>query len=234
MRGLSAHPQPTFPTSLICLHSMYFRYLEGSTSRFAPMRAARLRATTRTRPTFVEPSVALGCNRGRCFLPLAIVLAGVDLASTATGAGPRKPTAWMISTSRPAVRIGGNKTHNEIPVPLLLTDNFLRLLGYHIAEGNCQDGYLILAGQNPVIRDHIERALNELGLTYFVRPNNDYRVSSTALTTLLGSLCGKRSRDKRLPPFWASLSTEQLGVLLRAYFDGVAPLRRQARSRPQR
>ena len=123
-----------------------------------------------------------------------------------------------------AVRIGGNKTHNEIPVPLLLTDNFLRLLGYHIAEGNCQDGYLILAGQNPVIRDHIERALNELGLTYFVRPNNDYRVSSTALTTLLGSLCGKRSRDKRLPPFWASLSTEQLGVLLRAYFDGVGAI----------
>src|SRR5262249_13440231 len=45
-------------------------------------------------------------------------------------------------------------------------------------------------------------------------------VASTALTSLLAKLCGKRAQTKRLPEFWPRLSNHSLGVLLRAYFDG--------------
>ncbi|MCW5880913.1 MAG: excinuclease ABC subunit UvrB, partial [Anaerolineae bacterium] len=116
--------------------------------------------------------------------------------------------------------VGGKRPANRLPSALPLTPAFLRLLGYYIAEGNHQTGYVILANRAPSIRRDIEAALTELGLPFSIRPSSDYQVSSTALAELLGTLCGTHAQNKRLPSFWPQLSDEALGHLLRAYFDG--------------
>ena len=133
-----------------------------------------------------------------------------------------------LTVGAPA-RVCGDNSHNEGAVTLAISDNFLRVLGYYIALGTWQNKNVILASQNPVIRNHIDHALGELGVECFVRYDPGYQVSSVVLANLLGALCGKRYRERRLPPFWASLSVEQLGVLLRAYFDGIGTVAPQGR-----
>jgi intein/homing endonuclease len=118
------------------------------------------------------------------------------------------------------ITVGGKKRACRLPARLRLSDNILALLGYYVAEGNAQSKYFILSNYHPVIRDRIERGLNELGVPFFVRPSSDYAVGSTALTLLLKRLCGSTASHKRLPEFWPQLSDHQLGVLLSAYFDG--------------
>ncbi len=108
----------------------------------------------------------------------------------------------------------------RLPARLPLTDGVLALLGYYVAGGNCQERYLVLANRHPVIRERIERSLNELKQPFFVRPSSDYTIGSLVLTRLLSKLCGSSASNKRLPEFWPDLSNEFLGVLLRAYFDG--------------
>ncbi len=110
----------------------------------------------------------------------------------------------------------------RLPVRLPLTDSLLGLLGYYIAEGNGQRGFVTIAARHPLMRGCIEQALAELGLPYFIRPSSDYQVSSKALTVLLAKLCGKSAQKKQLPDFWPRLSDRSLGLLLKGYFDGDA------------
>jgi len=116
--------------------------------------------------------------------------------------------------------VGGKLTHDRLPTELSLTPAVLQLIGYYIAEGNSQRGYFILANRDQTIRQHIESALNQIGVPFAVRPSSDYQISSTALTTLLSRLCGNTAHDKHLPDFWLSLSETNLSFMLRAYFDG--------------
>lgn len=116
--------------------------------------------------------------------------------------------------------VGGKKSDNRLPCDMKLSPEFLRLVGYYISEGNCQERYIILANYNDGIRADIEECFNHLGIPFSVRPNSDYQVSSSALAELLGRLCGHGSHTKRLLPFWPELSDDNLALVLRAYFDG--------------
>jgi excinuclease ABC subunit B len=116
--------------------------------------------------------------------------------------------------------VGGKKAACRLASRLVLTDSLLSLIGYYIAEGNAQRGYVILSNHDTGTRARIETALRELGVPFGVRRSSDYQVSSTALTRLLARLCGRTAAQKRLPDFWPRLSERSLGALLRAYFDG--------------
>jgi excinuclease ABC subunit B len=116
--------------------------------------------------------------------------------------------------------VGGKKRECRLPAQLCISDSFLDLLGLYLAEGNTQRGYFILANRHPKIRARIEASLREMGLPFFVRQSSDYQVSSTALTKLLGKLCGSIAWSKRLPDFWPRLSNRSLAKMLSAYFDG--------------
>jgi intein/homing endonuclease len=109
-----------------------------------------------------------------------------------------------------------------------LTPEVLRLIGYYIAEGNCQEhsGFLIIANRNNTVREDFEAALRQLDLPFTVRPGSDYQVSSKALAGILGKLCGKDARSKQLPDFWPQLSNSSLAHVLRAYFDGDGTVER--------
>ena len=133
----------------------------------------------------------------------------------------------LYRTGNPSTwRVGGKRESCRIPAALPLTDDVLRLFGYYVAEGNCQDRYFILANRHPVLRRRIEGSLTSLGMHFHVRQSSDYSVASKALTTLLGKSCGENAAAKRLPDFWPQLADAALGILLRAYFDGDATVTR--------
>jgi len=131
---------------------------------------------------------------------------------------------WNPATAQ----VGGRHGRNVLPAQLDLTPEFLQLLGYYIAEGNCQaqDGYFILANYDVTIRQRIERALIQLNIPFTARPSSDYQVSSTALAAVLGGSCGTTARSKRLPAFWPQLANSALAHLLQAYFDGDGTVER--------
>jgi len=116
--------------------------------------------------------------------------------------------------------VGGKARHNRLPVKLTLTPELLRFIGYYIAEGNHQRGYVIIANRSRSVRHDIECALAQLGIPFGVRPSSDYQISSTALAELLTRLCGSTAHTKHLPEFWSQLANDELALLLRAYFDG--------------
>ena len=129
---------------------------------------------------------------------------------------------WIPSESE----IGGKRAEHRLPGELELTKDVLRLVGYYVAEGHATDRYVLLANRNPKVREQIEAALRHLNLPFQERTNTDYQIGSKALTELLATNCGRRSREKRLPSLWAELSNEDLGTLLRAYFDGDGTVER--------
>ena len=125
-----------------------------------------------------------------------------------------------------AAYIGGRRRHDSLRAQLPLTSPLLQLLGYYIAEGNHQRGYIVIANRDAGIREDIRLALNELSIPFTIRASTDIQVSSAALTQLLSRLCGNRADDKHLPDFWPELPDESLGHLLRAYFDGDGSVER--------
>ena len=119
-----------------------------------------------------------------------------------------------------SARVGGKRSANSLPAQLELTPELLRLIGYYLAEGTAQRGYIIIANRNATVRRDIEAALTKLGIPFGVRSSSDYQVSSTALTQVMHKWCGAKASGKHLPHFWPQLSPADLGQLLRAYFDG--------------
>ena len=122
--------------------------------------------------------------------------------------------------------ISCRKVENRLPAQVSATSGIMRLVGYYIAEGNTQRGYIILANHDQSIRHDIKQILDQLGIPFGIRTCSDFQISSTALTSLLGTQCGHHARAKRLPTFWTDLPDEALAMLLRAYFDGDGTVER--------
>ncbi|MBU1111809.1 MAG: hypothetical protein KJ896_03445, partial [Nanoarchaeota archaeon] len=109
---------------------------------------------------------------------------------------------------------------------LPLTKEFLQLIGYYIAEGYCSDenSFKISCSEKPG-QELLNNIFKKLGLKYFwikkKEKNMDVGVSSSIFTKILKEIgVGRVSGDKRLPFFFMNLSNENLGILLKTYFEG--------------
>jgi excinuclease ABC B subunit len=131
---------------------------------------------------------------------------------------PRLRLYWRPEEAR----IVGKLDRCSLPTTIPISGDLLRLIGYYLAEGNSQSqsGYFVWSNLSPEIQQGFENALTSLGIPFTRRNAKDYQVSSAPLALLLRHLAGSRASDKHLPPFWPQLSDAQLGLLLRAYFDG--------------
>ncbi|MBI2427036.1 MAG: excinuclease ABC subunit UvrB [Candidatus Kerfeldbacteria bacterium] len=117
--------------------------------------------------------------------------------------------------------IGVKTGTRQIPVILTIGNDFLRFLGYFIAEGHVADKFFMLSSGDPEIVQDFRSYLQSVGLHTHHRPGTvDYQTASTLWTQLLARWCGTHSQTKHLPPFWTQLSNGQLAELLRAYFSG--------------
>lgn len=109
----------------------------------------------------------------------------------------------------------------SLPLNIPITDDFLRLLGYYIAEGHSEKEYFLLCSGNEEIISDFAMTLSKLEIHMSKRPETyDFVGYSTFYSTLLKNWCGKDSGSKHLPDFWMQLSNKQLANLLRAYFSG--------------
>ncbi len=130
----------------------------------------------------------------------------------------RLPPDW-VETHVKDVRLQMSPSHS-LPLRLKLNSHVLRLFGHYLAEGHSEDRYLLISSHAETVRNDVFKSLEFLSLPFLTRPNTDIQVSSRIMAALLGSLMGRKAAEKRLPPFWPSLANEQLGELLRAYFEG--------------
>lgn len=119
------------------------------------------------------------------------------------------------------LRVGTYRQEYGLPVMLKVTDALLRLIGYYIAEGCYTKSYITISNGDKEVIDALEVAAEELGMQIRRREGTyDYQISSVILATLLRKWSGRYSKNKHLPEWWPSLSTQQLGMLVGAYFDG--------------
>ncbi len=107
-----------------------------------------------------------------------------------------------------------------------ITKEFLQLLGYYIAEGDCpNDNCFRISSSERLIVKHLKTILKKIGLNYsFIkkeRKNKGVAVSSSIFTKLLKKLhIGTNSESKQLPTLFMNLSDKDLKELLKTYFEG--------------
>ncbi len=125
--------------------------------------------------------------------------------------------------------LGSKNDAGRLPMELPITDAFLELLGYYLAEGHAEDRYLIISCDEKEIQGRLEKRLGDLKLKWSVRSNGyDYQCSWSLYTRFLTKWCGQDSHVKHLPDFWPQMSDSQLALLLSAYFTGDGGAERES------
>ncbi len=117
----------------------------------------------------------------------------------------------------------------EIPYTLAVTDDFLRLVGYYIAEGSNHRGYIRFSLGNheeEFAREVVQLIEGLFGLvaTIHRRTGTKSGLEITAcharLANIFENLCGRGSHDKHLPFVFQELPPHRQMVLLQAIHQG--------------
>ncbi len=137
------------------------------------------------------------------------------------------------------MRIVGYNQKNSFPAKFPLSKEFLRLMGYYLAEGHINNNSVRITNANPkVLRDLIV-ILKKIGLqsfythfTYQKERKSGVAISSALLADLLiGMGFGNGAGNKELPSFIFDLSNEQISEILKAYFEGDGSIYRQGKKK---
>jgi DNA topoisomerase-6 subunit B len=121
-------------------------------------------------------------------------------------------------------QVGGDPT--EIPVSVPLDADFMRLLGYYVAEGHADDrqvGFTFGSHENDLI-EATEGAVAGIGgsTTTVERPRNSTRVKAFGwvLSTFLENVCGDSARTKRIPGFVFEAPPGRQRTFIAALYEG--------------
>ncbi|PSP85615.1 DNA topoisomerase VI subunit B [Halobacteriales archaeon QS_6_64_34] len=121
-------------------------------------------------------------------------------------------------------QIGGDET--EMPVSVDLSEEFMRLLGYYVAEGHVgerQVGFTFGAHEDDLIAA-TERAVATVGggTTTVERERNSTRVKAfgSPLAMFLKNVCGDHAQEKRVPSFVFDAPPERQRQFLAALYEG--------------
>jgi len=119
-------------------------------------------------------------------------------------------------------------TSKSLPAFLSINEEFLRFLGYYIAEGNINKGTIQITNSKPKIIEDVHRISRTIfGLEPKKREIRGLGKSVQTfilcrpLSDLLIKLgCGKKSKEKRVPSFVYGLSKNKICALLRGMYSG--------------
>nr|WP_310795452.1 DNA topoisomerase VI subunit B [Halanaeroarchaeum sp. HSR-CO] len=121
-------------------------------------------------------------------------------------------------------RVGGDET--TIPVTIPLTDSFMRLLGYYVAEGHAgprQVGFTFGSHEDDLIAA-TESAAGELGCetTTVARKRNSTRVKAfgSPIAMFLKNVCGAGAEEKRVPSFVFDAPSDAQRQFLTTVYQG--------------
>jgi len=102
-------------------------------------------------------------------------------------------------------------------------DDFIELIGWFVTEGSLTDAekstIVQIAQQTPEHRQTIQELFDRLGITVSTS-EKAFSVGAPVYAAVLEKLCGKTSREKRLPAFVWTLSHAQKQLLLEVLFWG--------------
>ena len=116
-------------------------------------------------------------------------------------------------------RLVTKRGRHGLPASLPLDGAWLRLLGEFVAEGHVADHYATIT-PGPEDVDDVQALLDRCAITHHPRAASEVGIGSKVVTETFRDLCGSTAGGKHLPPFWPSLSDEDLGSLLAGYFQG--------------
>ena len=119
-------------------------------------------------------------------------------------------------------------TANSIPAKFPINENTMRLVGYYLAEGNCDVNRIQITNSKPkIIEDIAQICKNELGLSIKTREikglgsSVQIYINSKPLSDLFMHLgCGKTSALKRIPSLAYGLNDKKICGLLRGMYSG--------------
>lgn len=124
-------------------------------------------------------------------------------------------------------KLGVKRDHTVIPRIIRIEENFMRLLGYYLAEGYARyvekNFYQISLSsmENDMLKD-MKRCIEDV---FGIVPGADgnvivipSRLVYHLFVDLLGT--GRGAKDKRIPPAFASMPPDKIKCLLSAYFSG--------------
>lgn len=123
------------------------------------------------------------------------------------------------------LRLGVGGGRSELPARLPLTPEFLRLLGYFVAEGSYnQEYHLVFTNRDIRILNDLKRILEDLGLhfTEYTRPNGTSQITigSKLLRLLFEHVLGMKAGEKCLPHYLYNLPRPLIAEFLKAYLSG--------------
>ena len=121
-------------------------------------------------------------------------------------------------------QVGGAET--EMPVSVDLSEAFVRLLGYYVAEGHVDErqvGFTFGSHEDDLIAA-TERAVATVGggTTTVERERNSTRVKAfgSPLAMFLRNVCGDHAQEKRVPSFVFDAPPERQRQFLAALYEG--------------
>ncbi len=133
-----------------------------------------------------------------------------------------------IKIDKKRLFLSAKRDHVQIPSEIMLTKEFLQLIGLYVAEGYSRKvkGMLYqmyIAAENKEIRVFVKKHMKIIfGLKTTENKEDRLTYSSRIIyhlfTKILG--CGSSAYEKRLPSLFLNLPNEKLGHLLSGYFEG--------------
>lgn len=133
----------------------------------------------------------------------------------------------QIENNLDSLSVAGYNENNLFPAKLPLTDDFLRLIGYYLAEGYINNNSVRIINQRPEVLKDIATTTQKVNLHFFYTHDskskaiNGIAISSSLLADLLMAIgLGNGATHKSLPSFIFDLSNRQISQLLKAYFEG--------------
>lgn len=113
----------------------------------------------------------------------------------------------------------------RIPMEYTLTPEFMRYLGYYLAEGSCYKNTAVrITNGNPKVQDDVTAFAKTFGANAFrIKKggrNTGTVIGSRLLARITTALAGHNASNKRMPDFAPGLAKPLLAELLRGYYEG--------------
>lgn len=109
---------------------------------------------------------------------------------------------------------------HSLKTNLLITPEFLRLMGYIAAEGTISDEVIIISNINQEVLKDIDFCLKKTGIPFFYG-NRGIVIAARVFVETVKSLGGKgKSQQKKVLPFIFNLEKEKIAHYLSAYLEG--------------
>jgi phage FluMu gp28-like protein len=127
----------------------------------------------------------------------------------------------------------GYKSKKKIPDVIPISDDFLRLAGYYLAEGSVAKrrvDFCFHRDEDPYHAEVSRAVRSVFGLQtdkYVEGRRWKIGVNSVVVSAIMSELFGRYDAERHIPPTWMNFPTDRLYQLVRAYLNGDGHRRRE-------